>query len=769
MSYLYKRNSFKTKYKYKKDHIQEIDVLFPAKKKDSDNTQYECDAYLDAHPAVETTSYKRRFASVIPSHLAAHLSFYSKQIIYEEPCEELCEDDEIGCFFQDYLHKSKPLKIIRFYKMREKEGTCDWSTCCVDKKGALLTSFPELVESLPPRALDLLVTVQAKPRRPINPSECRLCATAIVGDMWGTQIRQVDGVEPTEAELHRHNMHLVDSMLQVAPVVPDDEQNLFYGQEDQISTEMKLGDVLGGTDLPFRVYVAQESIFSNRDEEEARVAKGEESCDGSDDDVPTTKVKEHFKTHSSSSSNSSSEESCDGSDDDVSTTNNEVYVTRDGRVELEEGSRNTATLAMLLPWIRVPAFLLRQGGSRIRIREINLWLSREECRTNTHYDGHHNLLMVLSGAKTVELSPPATFRGSPVIGDHANHPYLLRCKQVGGHLVNRYFARDVGTEMGPPNATSTQGSRNNIVVSITAGEALFIPEGWWHRVESTAQCMAINVWFDHSGTSLSSLCHKNNQHMLNYQAREMVRQYLDANIEESCCDLAKDEIVGLLRRLGFDSSNVFQDPWTIPPHSLTRKFLEGMSCGDYFDLIRNRSVGTHAIEAGLSVLGNYASQVFNTVYPDSLNATAGPAQPSLHQLALSEALPRLGQMISYFILIMMYPQNDERDRRAIFKLFSDLPTADTLEKRQMHSILLVCLTEGACYLLSLAWEKHRPVEEARKSFEDVFGRTDDDVCNGQTRKHFMAKVDSFRNKSAQRLILGDLMLLNPEKDNDESD
>ena len=722
MSHLYKRNSYNTKYEYKRDYVQEIDVLLPVV--DSDSTHSECEASLN-QPVFQTTSYKRRFSEVTP----ISVSFYSTQVVHEEPCEELCDDDNIGRFFRDYLRESKPLKIIHFNKMREKERTCVSS--CVDKTGALLASFPDLVESLPSKALDLLVTVQAKPRRPINPSECRLCATAIVGDTWGAQIRQVDGVEATEAERQRHNMHVVDSILQVAPVIPDDEQNLFYGQEDQISTEMKLGDIFGETDLPFRVYVAQENIFSNRDDEDVR-----------------------------------EERSGDASGDDVSTTNNEVYVTRDGKVELEEGSQNTATLAMLLPWIRVPTFLLRQGGAGIRIREINLWLSREECRTNTHYDGHHNLLMVLSGAKTVELSPPATFRGSPVISDHANHPYLLRCKQVGGHLVNRYFARDVEMEFGPRNSTNTQGSRNNIVVSITAGEALFIPEGWWHRVESTAQCMAINIWFDHSGTSLSSLCHKNNKHMLNYQAREMVRQYIDANVDEKCCDFAKREISGLLRHLGYDVSNFLRDPWTISPDSSTRKFLEGMRCGD--NLISQSSRGTLAIEAGLSVLWEYASQVFGTAHPNSVNATAGPYQYTLYQLALPGALSRLGLMISYFIL-MMDPRKSARDRSTMFKLFSDLPDADTLGKRQMYAFLLACLTDGACYLLSLAWEKHRPVEEARKSFEDVFGRTDDDVCNGQTRKHFMAKVDSFRNETAKRLILGDLMLLNPEKEDDESD
>ncbi len=62
--------------------------------------------------------------------------------------------------------------------------------------------------------------------------------------------------------------------------------------------------------------------------------------------------------------------------------------------------------------------------------------------------------------------------------------------------------------------------------------------------------------------------------------------------------------------------------------------------------------------------------------------------------------------------------------------------------------------------MSVAWEKHKPVHEAEESFMSVFSR-----CYGdEARRYFSAEVAKFRNESAQKLILGDLMLLNPQQE-----
>ena len=51
------------------------------------------------------------------------------------------------------------------------------------------------------------------------------------------------------------------------------------------------------------------------------------------------------------------------------------------------------------------------------------------------------------------------------------------------------------------------------------------------------------------------------------------------------------------------------------------------------------------------------------------------------------------------------------------------------------------------------------MKEAKESFMSVFSR-----CYGdEARKYFAAEVATFRNESAQKLILGDLMLLNPQQ------
>ena len=60
-----------------------------------------------------------------------------------------------------------------------------------------------------------------------------------------------------------------------------------------------------------------------------------------------------------------------------------------------------------------------------KIQEINFWMSPEECQTNTHYDGHHNILMIIHGRKSVELSPPGTVREVPFIAAMLTTPSFL--------------------------------------------------------------------------------------------------------------------------------------------------------------------------------------------------------------------------------------------------------------------------------------------------------------------------------------------------------
>ena len=67
-------------------------------------------------------------------------------------------------------------------------------------------------------------------------------------------------------------------------------------------------------------------------------------------------------------------------------------------------------------------------------------------------------------------------------------------------------------------------------------------------------------------------------------------------------------------------------------------------------------------------------------------------------------------------------------------------------------------------MLSVAWEKHGSPAETEASCHSIFGG-----CIGdEGKQHIMKEVDAFRNESARKLILGDLMMLNPSRRDPDS-
>ncbi|KAL9186765.1 hypothetical protein ACHAXT_010485 [Thalassiosira profunda] len=678
MSELYKRNVTDTKFE-NDDRDREIDVLSPFLGEDDD----------DLPELSSTMSYRRGGRAMYSgeSHMDINMGGSDGK-------------ERAWNFFRESLRQSKPLKIRNWALLREGG---DAFSSFLDERGKLHPSYDELVRSMPADALDAAVTVQTKQKR--NTCTCKTCDCEARGEAVPCEReepKETDTERPNKraapdtphtrhairSVYEQKNRQLVNSKLTIAQVPLGGEENTFYGQEDQLTAEMRLGDVLGGIDPERKICVAQENIFSNRDDA------------GIDDD---------------------------GNSADVSVSN-------DGRCAVE-GSHNPASLAMLLPWIRIPSFLLPSIGG-IDVKEINFWMCPKECRTNTHYDGHHNILLVLSGNKTVELSPPGAFRGSPIHSDHANHPYLLRCTQVGGHLANDWFRTDT-------SSLDNQAKCNNIVVSITAGEAVFIPEGWWHRVESSDRCMAINVWFDHDSSSTSATSHNDNPHMLPYQAREMVRRYIDANIEKLNEVRVRMAYMGLLGRYGSVIGVPVRDPGRV-----VLRFLESMNTTEW--IRRERS--NDEIHRGLQIIGEYAHHLLGVA--ESGSAKTGTVPP-LQKLLLSPGAQSLGLMISFF-LTLLNPKMT-RDRIAMVALFDRFPAVHTHEKREVFTAIVKSITQEACYNLSIAWEKHTPSDQAQASYSSVFGR-----CVGdEGRRYFMTQIDAFRNESARKLICGDLMLLNP--------
>lgn len=636
----------------------------------SDSSKYDKD-FIDVLVPISYEYKPDNSIDGTSSYTCGGINLYSIESIDKVVVDDNSGED-VWRQFEKHLHKSEPLKFVQWESMMQK-SVDSTAGSYLNRRGNLIESFDSLIESLPSEALDSTVTVQAKPPS----TRCKLCSDE--GDE-----------SPTEEEKMRHNLHIADSTLTVAQYNVGDEGNMFFGQGDQITTNRTLREILMSdttTNVALKICVAQVNIYSR---ENSGVA---------------------------------------------------ASVTMSGRIIVEEaknnkmeGQTNISELSSLLPWIRVPSFLLL--NDQVVIQEVNLWLNPDrdkEIKTNTHYDGHHNILMVLHGTKTVELSPPGAIKGSPLHGQHTNHPFILQVEEVGGDLIHDNFKHDVS-----PYRLHNKAEENNIVVSVKKGQLLLIPEGWWHRVESSAECMAINIWFDHS-SSLSSIVHDNNQHQLPYQAREMVRRYIEASIEHA--NKERFPFAIMLDRLGMTFGGYRREPG-----KPIRHFINEMHLGRIIPQERKNE----EIVKGLAVIERYGIQVLGV----SFGENSGDIQP-LRLLALPHATTCLGTMISLFITVL--DSSKPRDRVAMFSLFQRFPPVTSHFHRQVFTSIIEGITQEACYTLSIAWEKHESVSDVEASYTSLFGR-----CVGDKgRKHFTKQVDNFRNETAKKLILEDLMLLNP--------
>jgi hypothetical protein len=125
-------------------------------------------------------------------------------------------------------------------------------------------------------------------------------------------------------------------------------------------------------------------------------------------------------------------------------------------------------LPQLADVVTVPTILQR---SHADVSQVNLWMNIQAVTSSLHYDSYQNILLLLSGQKDVKLYSPAMTQflsPAPASSDFPN-----------------YSAK----------AGSQLAAVPGISVAMIAGDALFIPEGWWHQVESSSCALAVNYWF----------------------------------------------------------------------------------------------------------------------------------------------------------------------------------------------------------------------------------------------------------------------------------
>ncbi|XP_017415056.1 lysine-specific demethylase JMJ31 isoform X3 [Vigna angularis] len=169
---------------------------------------------------------------------------------------------------------------------------------------------------------------------------------------------------------------------------------------------------------------------------------------------------------------------------------------------MNSDSQETVQLETLKEDILTPSILASK-----ELSSINLWMNNAEARSSTHYDPHHNLLCIVSGCKRVVLWPPSaspSLYPMPIYGEASNHSSVS--------LENPDYSIY-------PRAECSMEFAQKVVLQ--AGDALFIPEGWFHQVDSDDLTIAVNFWW--RSNMMSCML----EHMDAYYLRRILRRLID--------------------------------------------------------------------------------------------------------------------------------------------------------------------------------------------------------------------------------------------------
>ncbi|CEP01723.1 unnamed protein product (mitochondrion) [Plasmodiophora brassicae] len=131
----------------------------------------------------------------------------------------------------------------------------------------------------------------------------------------------------------------------------------------------------------------------------------------------------------------------------------------------------------------------------------NVWIGDSRAYSAVHSDAYENLLCVVAGVKHVTLFPPTDL------------PFLYQRQYARGQYARdssgEFRIEDCGenvvwVSVDPPDVSLDEfplyEHASPIEVAVEAGDVLYLPSLWYHRVGQTpdaeGRCIAVNFWYD---------------------------------------------------------------------------------------------------------------------------------------------------------------------------------------------------------------------------------------------------------------------------------
>lgn len=132
-----------------------------------------------------------------------------------------------------------------------------------------------------------------------------------------------------------------------------------------------------------------------------------------------------------------------------------------------------------------PRFL--EGPSRFA-RYTNVWFGGDRCKTALHHDSMPNLFVQIYGKKRFYFFAPS----------QTEYLYPARGAAYPNHSRVNVFDPD---ESKFPRYTKAESEE----LVVEPGDMLYIPQLWWHAVDTLTNSISVNFWWEETDTLLRSL------------------------------------------------------------------------------------------------------------------------------------------------------------------------------------------------------------------------------------------------------------------------
>ncbi|MCJ1418326.1 hypothetical protein MMC32_004673 [Xylographa parallela] len=139
----------------------------------------------------------------------------------------------------------------------------------------------------------------------------------------------------------------------------------------------------------------------------------------------------------------------------------------------------------------LPTPTLVTSSGRGDIYATNLWIGRPPTYTPLHRDPNPNLFVQLAGSKTVRLMDPSA--GKSAFARVQASLGAAALTKFRGEEMMQGREREVLEEEVWGGGDGVEGGSRGFEAQLQAGDAVFIPNGWWHSIKGTGEGVTASV------------------------------------------------------------------------------------------------------------------------------------------------------------------------------------------------------------------------------------------------------------------------------------